>query len=132
VSSIVPAGDARSQSFEVLVKAPKVDGLLAPGNTVEVELPLGEPQRSLSVPRDALIIRADGLYVYRVDGQQRAERLGVESGVADGDWIAVRSAELKQGDQVVVRGGETLRGGERLQVVGIYEDAAPEPVATGR
>jgi RND family efflux transporter MFP subunit len=132
VSSIVPAGDPRSQSFEVLVKAPRVDGLLAPGNTVEVELPLGEPQRSLAVPRDALIIRADGLYMYRVDGQQRAERLGVESGVADGEWIAVKAAHLKHGDQVVVRGGETLRGGERLQVVGIYEETSPVPVATGR
>jgi hypothetical protein len=60
------------------------------------------------------------------------ESRGVESGVADGDWIAGRSAELKQGDQVVVRGGETLRGGERLQLVGIYEDAAPVPAATGR
>jgi RND family efflux transporter MFP subunit len=132
VSSIVPAGDPRSQSFEVLVKAPKVDGLLAPGNTVEVELPLGEPQRSLSVPRDALIIRADGLYVYRVGGEQRAERIGVEAGVADGNWIAVTGEGLNSGDSVVVRGGETLRGGEKLQVVGIFEEAPPLPAATGR
>ncbi len=132
VSSIVPAGDPRTQSFEVLVKAPKVDGLLAPGNTVEVQLPLGEPQQSLSVPRDALIIRADGLYVYRVGSEQRAERIGVEAGVADGDWIAVKSGELNDGDEVVVRGGETLRGGEKLQIVGVYEEAPPLPVATGR
>jgi multidrug efflux pump subunit AcrA (membrane-fusion protein) len=132
VSSIVPAGDPRSQSFEVLVKAPKVDGLLASGNTVDVELPLGEPRRSLAVPRDALIIRAEGLYIYRVDGKQRAERLRIESGVADGDWIAVSGAGLKDGDQVVVRGGETLRGGERLQIVGLYEETPPVPVAPGR
>lgn len=132
VSSIVPAGDPRSQSFEVLVKAPKVDGLLAPGNTVEVELPLGEPQRSLAVPRDALIIRADGLYVYRIGAEQRAERIGVEAGVADGDWIEVKGGNLKNGDAVVVRGGETLRGGEKLQVVGIFEETPRLPVATGR
>lgn len=131
VSSIVPAGDARSQSFEVLVKAPKVDGLLAAGNTVEVELPLGEPQQRLAVPRDALIIRADGLYVYRLGGEQRAERIAVEAGVADGDWIAV-SGDLKHGDQIVVRGGETLRGGEKLQVVGIFEAAPARPVVAGR
>lgn len=132
VSSIVPAGDPRSQSFEVLVKAPKVDGLLASGNTVDVELPLGEPQRRLAVPRDALIIRADGLYVYRVGGEQRAERISVEAGVADGDWIAVSGGQLRHGDQVIVRGGETLRGGEKLQVVGIYEEAARRPVVAGR
>lgn len=131
VSSIVPAGDPRSQSFEVLVKAPRVDGLLAAGNTVDVELPLGEPQQRLAVPRDALIIRADGLYVYRVGSEQRAERITVEAGVADGEWIAV-SGGLAHGDPVVVRGGETLRGGEKLQVVGIYEEPPARPVVAVR
>jgi RND family efflux transporter MFP subunit len=121
VSSIVPAGDPRSQSFEVLVKAPPVEGLLAPGNTVEVELPLGTPQRKLAVHRDALIIRAEGLYVYKVNGDERAERVQVKAGVADGDWVAV-DGQLKAGDQVIVRGAELLRGNERIQVVGIFDD----------
>jgi RND family efflux transporter MFP subunit len=125
VSSIVPAGDPRSQSFEVLVKAPNVDGLLAAGNTVQVELPLGEPQRRLSVPRDALIIRAEGLYVYRVSSDLRAERVDVKAGMADGEWIAV-DGKLAAGDQVVVRGGELLRGDEKVQVVGVFEDEAPQ------
>jgi RND family efflux transporter MFP subunit len=123
VSTIVPAGDPRSQSFEGLVKAPPVDGLLAPGNTVEVELPLGEPQRKLAVHRDALIIRADGLYVYRINTEDRAERVSVKAGIADGDWIAV-DGKLKAGDQVIVRGAELLRGNEPVQVVGIFD---PEP-----
>jgi RND family efflux transporter MFP subunit len=130
VSSIVPAGDARSQSFEVLVKAPRVDGLLAPGTTVEVELPLGEPQRRIAVPRDALVIRAEGLYVYRVAKGERAERIEVRAGIADGEWIAV-DGPITDGDQVIVRGAELLRGDERVQVVGVYEDTARPPrVAT--
>ena len=121
VHSIVPAGDPRSQSFEVLVKAPPVEGLLAPGNTVQVVLPLGPPQRRLSVPRDALIIRADGLYVYRVTKELRAERVDVKSGTADGGWIAV-DGKLAAGDSVIVRGGELLRGNDKVQVVGVFED----------
>ena len=128
VSRIVPAGDPRSQSFEVLVKAPPVDGLLAPGNTVEVELPLGAPQRKLAVHRDALVIRAEGLYVYRVNAEQRAERVAVKAGIADGSWLAVDGA-LKSGDQVIVRGAELLRGNEPVQVVGIFEDDSPSQVA---
>lgn len=131
VSSIVPAGDARSQSFEVLVKAPRVDGLLAAGTTVEVELPLGEPQRRIAVPRDALVIRAEGLYVYRVTNDQRAERVEVRSGIAEGEWIAV-DGKVADGDQVIVRGAELLRGGERVQIVGIYEDTPPAPQAATR
>ena len=120
VSSIVPAGDPRSQSFEVLIKAPPVEGLLAAGNTVNVRLPLGEPQRRLSVPRDALVIRADGLYIVKLNGEQRAERVAVKAGVADGDWIAV-DGTLKAGESVVVRGAESLRGNEKLDVVGVFE-----------
>jgi RND family efflux transporter MFP subunit len=121
VSTIVPAGDPRTQSFEVLVKAPQVEGLLASGNTVQVRLPLGEPQRRLAVPRDALIIRAEGLHVFRIDGEQRAERVTVKPGVADGDWIAV-DGRLQAGDLIVVRGGESLRGKEKLEVVGVFEE----------
>jgi RND family efflux transporter MFP subunit len=120
VSSIVPAGDSRSQSFEVLIKAPPVEGLLAAGNTVQVRLPLGEPQRRLSVPRDALVIRADGLYIVKLNGERRAERVAVKAGVADGDWIAV-DGTLKAGESVVVRGAESLRGNEILDVVGVFE-----------
>jgi RND family efflux transporter MFP subunit len=133
VSAIVPAGDPRTQSFEVLVKAPAVEGLLASGNTVQVRLPLGEPQRRLSVPRDALIIRAEGLHVFRLDADQRAERITVKPGVADGDWIAV-DGPLKAGDRIVVRGGETLRGKEKLEVVGVFEPevrSATAPVNPG-
>jgi RND family efflux transporter MFP subunit len=131
VSSIVPAGDPRSQSFEVLVKAPSVEGLLAPGNTVQVELPLGTPRELLSVPRDALVIRADGLYVYRVNGEQRAERIEVKAGIADGDWIAVEG-QLAAGDQVVVRGAELLRGNEKVQVVGIFEEEPQAQAPTAK
>jgi RND family efflux transporter MFP subunit len=129
VSSIVPAGDPRTQSFEVLVRAPPVDGLLAAGTTVQVRLPLGDPQQRLSVPRDALIIRAEGLYVVRVDRAERAERVPVQAGVADGDWIAV-SGTLSAGDRVVVRGGETLRGKEKVEVVGILEAATQSATAS--
>ncbi len=130
VTSIVPAGDPRTQSFEVLVKAPAVDGLLASGDTVQVELPLGDPQRRLAVPRDALIIRAEGLHVYRVTPGLRAERVDVKAGLADGDWIAVEGP-LAAGERVVVRGGESLRGDEKVQIVGIFEDETRDRRAAG-
>jgi multidrug efflux pump subunit AcrA (membrane-fusion protein) len=73
-----------------------------------------------AVPRDALIIRADTLSVFRVSADRLAERGDVRAGVADGDWIGVEG-KLAPGDEVVVRGGELLRGDEKLQVVGLFE-----------
>jgi len=48
--------------------------------------------------------------------------------VADGEWIAV-DGKLADGDQVVVRGAELLRGNEKLQVVGIFEEQARSTLA---
>lgn len=72
------------------------------------------------MPRDALIIRAEGQHVFRLGADERAERITVKPGIADGDWIAVDGA-LKAGDRIVVRGGESLRGKEKLEVVGVFE-----------
>jgi RND family efflux transporter MFP subunit len=120
VSAIVPAGDSASQSFEVLIGAPHIERLLAPGQTVRVKLPLGVPQEATAIPRDALIIRSGGIFVYRVNGEQRAERVDVKLGIADGDWIGVDEG-LSPGDAVVVRGGESLRPDQDVKVVGVFE-----------
>jgi RND family efflux transporter MFP subunit len=120
VRAIVPAGDSASQSFEVLIGAAELNSLLAAGQSVRVRLPLGLPKESLAVPRDALIIRSDGIFVYRVNGEQRAERVDVRLGVADGDWIAVEDG-LLPGDAVVVRGGENLRPDQDVKVVGVFD-----------
>jgi multidrug efflux pump subunit AcrA (membrane-fusion protein) len=58
--------------------------------------------------------------VVKVGADQRAERVQVKAGVADGDWIAV-DGTLRPGDRIVVRGGETLRGKEKLDIVGVFE-----------
>lgn len=116
VRGIVPAGDPRSQSFEVLVDLPP-RGRLPSGSVIQVELPLGEPQSLLAVPRDALVIRADGLAVFRVGPDNKVQRLAVTTGVADGDWIAVDGPILAS-DTVVVRGGENLQDGASVKIVG--------------
>jgi RND family efflux transporter MFP subunit len=116
IRAIVPVGDARSQSFEALIDAPQMEPPLAVGHSVRVELPLQAPQQALAVPRDALIIRADGLAVYKVSADNKAQRIAVKTGVAQGDWVAVDGALVPQ-DAVVVRGGESLHDGDPVQIV---------------
>ena len=128
VRAIVPAGDPRSQSFEVLVDLPATRNKLTAGSVVQVELPLGDPQALLAVPRDALIIRADGLAVYRIGADQKAQRVAVTTGVADGAWIAIEGG-LAANDTVVVRGGENLHDGAPVKIVGT-RTAWTSPVAS--
>ena len=133
VRGIVPAGDPRSQSFEVLVDLPP-KGRLPSGSVIQVELPLGEPQSLLAVPRDALVIRADGLAVYRVGPDNKVQRLAVTTGVSDGDWVAVEGMLLAS-DTVVVRGGENLHDGASVKIVGTrtsWNSSAVSPVRSSR
>lgn len=66
--------------------------------------------RDVAVPRDALVVRADGLYVYRIQEGQLAQRVTVTTGLADADRVSVEGT-LAAGDAVVVRGAETLHDG---------------------
>ncbi len=117
VRAIVPVGDARSQSFEALIDAPQMPLPLAVGHSVQIELPLQAPRAALAVPRDALVIRAEGTAVYRVKDGKTAERITVKIGIAEGDWVAVEGA-LSVADPVVVRGAETLHDGDIVTVIG--------------
>ena len=77
--------------------------------------PLQAPQQALAVPRDAVIIRADGLAVFKVSADQKARRVPVKTGIAQGQWIEV-DGELTPNDSVVIRGGESLHDGDPVQI----------------
>lgn len=120
VRAIVPVGDSRTQSFEALIDAPSVQPALAVGHSVRVELPLESPKLALAVPRDAIVIRSEGMAVFRVKtGEKDAktvERVVVKTTLAEGKWVAVEGA-LNADDAVVVRGAETLHHGDPVNVV---------------
>ncbi len=118
VRAIVPVGDALTQSFETLIDAPQMNPPLAVGRSVRVELPLEAVREALAVPRDAVVIRTDGMAVYKMqkDGKS-VVRVPVKTGVAEGTWVAVEGA-LAPNDDVVVRGAESLHDGDPVTVIG--------------
>ena len=124
IRAVVPVGDARSQSFEALVDVASLKPQPPVGETLRVELPLEASRNALVVPRDAVVIRAEGSAVFRLkDGapdkgvvRRVAERVPVRVGVADGAYVAVEGA-LGPDDDVVVRGAETLADGAVVRVV---------------
>ena len=67
-------------------------------------------------------LRRDGAVVFRVSGNDLAERVAVTPGIAQGSLIEVDG--IAPGDRVVTRGGERLRPGQPVIVKG-----APEPPA---
>ena len=69
----------------------------------------------VAVPRDALILRQGGSYVFKVLEDGTAEKVPVETGVGYESLIEVRG-QVSAGDKVVVRGGERLQPGQAVSV----------------
>jgi uncharacterized transporter YbjL len=82
---------------------------------VRVALPQSEPARVVAVPRDALILRENSTYVYRLKDDNTVEQIAVRTGMGSGEMIEVLGG-VAQSDRVVVRGGERLRPGQSVIV----------------
>ncbi len=115
IRKIVPAANAQSQTFEVRLELPEdAPRVVAAGQLVSVAIPLSA-NAALTVPRDSVVLRADGAFVMRINSDQIAERVSVEVTESSGDQVAVRG-ELESGDRIAVRGAESLRDGESVAV----------------
>jgi len=117
IRSLVPTGDVRSQTFEARIDLPL--GATADwtvGQLVSVAIPIRARELTLTIPRDALVLRSDGAFVFRINGDDKAEQVAVELGDSEGDLIAVNGA-LAEGDRVAVRGAENLREGADVRIM---------------
>ncbi|MEM7084070.1 MAG: efflux RND transporter periplasmic adaptor subunit [Pseudomonadota bacterium] len=116
IRALIPTGDVRSQTFEARIDIPvRVVGDVVVGELVSVAIPIRAEQRSLAVPRDAIVLRNEAHYVVRINDDNVAERVVVELGDSKDGLIAV-SGDLREGDRVAVRGGETLADGATVQI----------------
>jgi len=117
IRALVPTGDVRSQTFEAHIDLP-VEAISAwtVGQLVSVAIPIRAREAVLAVPRDALVLRHDGSYVFRINDDNSAERVAVEIGDSAGDLISV-SGPLRQGDRVAIRGAENLRDGMATKIL---------------
>ncbi len=116
VSTIIPAADPLSQTFEMRIKVPEQgQKYWAAGQLVKVSLPIESSRSALTVHRDALILRRDGTYVVKIDSENKAHRLKVKVGKGAGDWVMI-DGDLKQGDNVATRGAERLREGQQVTI----------------
>lgn len=115
VRTVIPAADINSQTFEVradLADNGTRDMIAGQLANVRVEIASNEP--ALQIPRDAIVLRAEGGYVFRIDEDDKASQVWVEVGEGASDWVSV-SGELQAGDWVAVRGVERLQDGQAVR-----------------
>lgn len=120
VKQIVPQADRRTRMFPVvlqLANAPNESGYyrLRPGMTVRVKLPTSIQRDAVVVPKDAVVLNGQKATVYKVvDG--KVVPVDVKLGAAvDGSFEV--SGEISDGDEIVTKGNERLRGGQSVKAI---------------
>jgi RND family efflux transporter MFP subunit len=116
VSAKIPSADPRSQTFEVRITLPEqLNEVWAAGQLVRVKLPIQHANISLTVDRDALILRKEGTFVVKIDEQNKVHRLPVIVGKGNLTRVSVQG-DLQHGDKVAIRGAERLSEGQSVTV----------------
>lgn len=114
IRTVVAVGDENTHQFEL-----RLDLQGQPfqvGQTVRVSVPSSNAREVLTVPRDALVLRPEGITIFIIDAQQQAQQIAVSTGLGSGDRIEV-TGDVKAGDKVVIRGNERLQPGQSVQVM---------------
>ncbi len=115
VSTIFPRTNANSGTISVEVTIPNEDGNWVPGQIVNANRVTSD-NTGILVPIEAVISNGANPYVY-LEVEGKAVKAEVETGKLVDNKIHIVSG-VKEGDQVVVRGGELLLEGDPLKTSG--------------
>jgi membrane fusion protein (multidrug efflux system) len=115
VSVIAPTIEPRTRTLRVRAQIPNTDGRLRPGLFARVDLGVSRRSGVLLVPEEAILQRADGAVVFKVDGEGTAARVVVQTGLHVDGGVEVVSG-LEATDLVVTRGHTELSDGVRVAV----------------
>ena len=109
VARIAQSVDVKTRTMPVELDVSNPAGRLAAGMFSEVLWPVGRPRPTLFVPTSAVARTTERVFVIRIrDG--KAEWVDVKTGATSVNLIEV-FGNLKEGDQVALRGTDELRPG---------------------
>ncbi|PYU41478.1 MAG: hypothetical protein DMG53_21355 [Acidobacteria bacterium] len=104
--------DVKTRTMPVELDVTNTDGRLASGMFPEVLWPLSRSQSTLFVPTSAVVRTTEAVFVVRIRGGS-AEWVNVQTGEVDGKLTEV-FGDLREGDDVAVRGTDELRAGTHV------------------
>ena len=120
VRALVPIGGDTSRLYELRISTDN-ESLVA-GKLLRVAIPTEHAREAILIPRDALVLRREGIYVFRVNEKSIAERVPVETGISDLNRIEVIGV-IQAGDSVITRGAENLRPGMPVTISPLQADS---------
>ena len=107
--------DAVTRTMQVEIALPNKEGILLPGAFVQVSLPL-QPSGVMTIPTNALMIRAEGPRVAAVGADGRVQLRAVRVGRNYGESIEVLHG-TSENDRLVLNPPDSLNDGDVVAVV---------------
>ncbi|KAB8330640.1 efflux RND transporter periplasmic adaptor subunit [Scytonema tolypothrichoides VB-61278] len=116
ITAVVPSADAASRRQRVRVQLNNPPQGLLPGMAIAGNLIMPILRPSLVVSRDALTQRQNQWLVFTVaDG--KAKQIPVEMVADMGENVAIYNSQLRPGQRIVLRGGDSLSNGTSVKVL---------------
>ncbi|MBX3226418.1 MAG: efflux RND transporter periplasmic adaptor subunit [Labilithrix sp.] len=131
ITLVAAAADATTRMVAVtgeVLDAEEHKYWLRPGSFCDVSVNIGATRDAPIIPRGAMRATDHGYVVYVVENDTAAERV-VTTGMSTRDgWIEIKDG-LKDGDWIVVRGGDALSPGAKVKANRLLSmDAGAEPL----
>ncbi len=121
IKALIPNSRSRTQTIELRLHMPE---LLAhsvfSGQFVDVWYPSGELENAIYINRDALLLTPDGVWIAKVTDENKIKKIRVFPGKGSGQYITILNSKqsgLQDGDTVIVRGAETVKDGQEVNIV---------------
>jgi len=114
VRTVVAVGSENTHLFEVRLDI--ASNRFPVGQTLRLSIPTSDVREALVVPRDALVLRPEGVTVFVVDNNQTARQVSVKTGIGTREQIEVLG-DIKDGDKVIIRGNERLQPGQPVAIM---------------
>ena len=96
VRAVIPAANPNSQTFEVRADLGSTSlSEVISGQLVNVAVPIAGTKSAVQIPRDAIVLRTEGSYVFRISGDNKAQKIMVVVGEGSREWVSV-TGELKE------------------------------------
>jgi RND family efflux transporter MFP subunit len=113
IKALIPVADSRSHLMEIRLDMTDFDWPV--GLTLKVAVTNGKQQDVLAVPRDALVLRREGVSIFKVAADNTAQQVRVTLGIGAGELVQI-IGDLEAGDRVIIRGAERLNDGQAVKV----------------
>ena len=113
VIAIIPVAESRSHLMEIRLDASNINWPV--GLKVKVAVPNDSSKDVVAIPRDALVLRREGISVFKVGADNTAEQVSIKTGIGSGEFIEVLGP-IAPGDQIIVRGAERIQPGQSVTI----------------